>query len=228
MSFNQPDNADDFEPTQVYDDTLFDEESEIAGKIQYAVFRSTHFTSKFVNRCELSGIDYTEDCLNFTRLKAANQLSSHHCYGCIQYHPDNEELLNQANMFFETDVKIIHNHNWKGLPIKIQRSNGNILETNIHKDSCIRILNDHLMFYIEFQENNEIFHKWVRLNDYYSEKRNQTDIGILTLNPELCEKELILYVNESPEWMNSIRQNWIELFTSKFEESSVKYRFEYI
>ena len=84
------------------------------------------------------------------------------------------------------------------------------------------------MFYIEFQENNEIFHKWVRLNDYYSEKRNQTDIGILTLNPELCEKELILYVNESPEWMNSIRQNWIELFTSKFEESSVKYRFEYI
>ena len=31
--------------------------------------------------------------------------------------------------------------------------------------------------------------------------------GILTLNPELCEKELILYVNESPEWMNSNRQN---------------------
>ena len=30
------------------------------------------------------------------------------------------------------------------------------------------------MFYIEFQENNEVYHKWVRLNDYYSDKRNQT------------------------------------------------------
>ena len=28
MSFNQPDNADDFEPTQMYDDTLFDKESD--------------------------------------------------------------------------------------------------------------------------------------------------------------------------------------------------------
>ena len=102
-----------------------------------------------------------------------------------------------------------------------------LLETNIHKDSCLRILNDHLMFYIEFEENNEVYHKWVRLNDYYSEKRNQTDKGILTLNPELCEKELILYVNESPEWMNCIRQNWIELFTSKFEDLSVKYKFKY-
>ena len=215
--------------TQEYDDNSTESKSlsSIEDKIQYAVFKSINFTSKFVNQCELSGEKYNNSKLVIERLNCAEQINNHHCYGCIQYHPDNENLMNIANMYFECAMDILCNHSWKGLNIKIERSNGDIMDTNIHENSCIRYLRNQIMFYIEFHENNELLHKWIPLTDYYSERRNKTDRGILSLNPDFYQKEIILYINNHPKWMNTIRESLIELFITEIEKTGIKVKLEY-
>ena len=202
-------------------------EDSIEDKISYAVFKSTNFTSKFVNRCELTGKYYDDNKLIISRLNGAEQLSHHHCYGCIQYHPENENYMKQADLYYETITNIVCNHSWKGLNIKIERSNGDIMDTNIHENSCIRYFRNQIMFYIEFHENNELFHKWIPLTDYYSERRDKTDRGILSLNPEFYQKEIILYIDNHPEWMNNIRKTWIEFFVNEIEKAGIKVKLEY-
>ena len=132
-----------------------------------------------------------------------------------------------ANMYFEAIFNILCNHSWKGLPIKIQRSSGQILETNIHENSCIRYFENKIMFYIQFIEKDELYNKWVPLTNYYSERRDKIDSGILSLNPELYQKEMILYIDNHPEWMNNIRDKWIELFTTEIEKTGIKVKLEY-
>ena len=207
--------------TQEYEDNI------IANNISYAVFKSTHFTSKMMTLCELSGKYYNDNKMVLHRLNGAEQLNNHHCYGCIQYHPENENLMDFANMYFEATFDILCNHSWKGLPIKIERSSGQIMEINIHENSCIRYFKNKIMFYIEFTENNELYHKWIPLTDYYSERRDKTDSGFLSLNPELYQKEIILYVDNHPEWMNDIREKWIKLFTTEIEKAGIKVKLEY-
>ena len=175
----------------------------------------------------MSGKYYKDENFKCVRLNGAEQLSKHHCFGIIQYHEENEKLLEEANLYFEYYKNIIHNHSWKGLELKIQRSNGNITKTNIHKDSCVILFNDLIMFYVEFIENGMEYNKLIPLTDYYSKNRNTTDKGILTLNPEFKDRELILYIDNHPEWMDTYRKEWIKKFTDKFESTGINFRFEY-
>lgn len=192
-----------------------------------AIFKSTYFSSKKITMCELTGKNYDDNNLIIQRLNGAEQLNNLHWYGGIQYHPENENLMHFANMYFEAIFNLLCNHSWKGLPIKIQRSSGQILETNIHENSCIRYFENKIMFYIQFIENDELYNKWVPLTNYYSKRRDKTDSGILSLNPELYQKEMILYIDNHPEWMNDIRDKWIELFTTEIEKTGIKVKLQY-
>lgn len=198
-------------------------------RIIYAVFRSTHHSSKKCNYCELDGNYYSENDNNLTMkyLDGAQQISKHHCYGCIQYHKSNEKLFDQANMYFETDKNIINKQSFAGKPIKIQRSSGEIVEGHITKDSCLRIIDDNLMMYVEFIVDNEIYYKYVSLFDYTIRQLKNEMKGILTLNPELKDEELILTIKNNPEWLNKYREPWKALFTTKLDEFGIKYKFIY-
>ena len=88
-------------------------------------------------------------------------------------------------------MDIIRDHSWKGLPIKVERSSVQILNTNISENSCIRYFKNKIMFYIQFKENNQLYNKWISPIDYYSESQEKTVKGFLSLNPELYQKELI-------------------------------------
>jgi len=208
------------------------DDNSIVDNIQRAVFRSTHFSSKFANKCEISNNCYINSDVGLmcAYLKGAQQLRNHHCYGCIQYHSDYENYIKDANMFFEYQQMIIQNHNWCDKTIKIKRSNGDVFETKIFKNSIIRYYKDKILFYVEFENNGEICNKWVPLTNYISERTGIETFGLLTLNPNLIDEELILYIGESPEWMKEERQEWNNIFDSKFKEictnySEFKYRF---
>lgn len=195
--------------------------------ISLAVFQSTFFTSKRVNLCELTHNTYPKDTLMVERLHGAEQISNHYCYGCIQFHPDNYILFKEANMYFECYMNLIQKHSWTGLEIKIQRSNGDIMTTNIYDNSCIRYFEEQVWFFIEFKKNKQIYNKYIPLSDYYSESEGITDKGIISLNPHFKEKELILYIDKHPEWLNTHREKWKNIFETEFKKSGIKFKFEY-
>ena len=107
-----------------------------------AVFRSTRFSSKICNYCELSKKFYPkENDLIIGILNCSKQLSFHYCFGNIQYHPSKTQYFEEANMFFEYEQNIIQKQSWVGENIKIQESN---------------------VFFIKMQENlkkNVVFEK---------------------------------------------------------------------
>ena len=198
-------------------------------RIMYTVFRSTHYSSKKCNYCELDGKYYPEDDTNLILryLNGAQQISKHHCYGCIQYHKSNENYFDQVNMYFECDKNIIYKQSFAGKQIKIQRSSGEIVDGNITKDSCLRYIDGHLMMYVEFMKGSELYYKYVSLIDYNNEKLSIHIKGILTLNPELKDEELILTIKNNPEWLDEYREPWKELFITELDKIAIKYKFIY-
>lgn len=196
-------------------------------RIIHAVFRSTNYSSKRCDYCELDGNYYTEDDnnLGIRYLDGAQQICRHHCYGCIQYHTSNEKLFDQANMYFECEKSIINKQSFAGKQIKIQRSSGKIVDGCITKDSCLRIINDYLMMYVEFIVNDEIYYKYVRLLDYnHGDKLTK---GLLTLNPELKNEQLVLTIKNHPEWLNEYREPWKKLFEKELNKINIHYKFKY-
>ena len=205
----------------------------IVDNIKDAVFRSMFYSSKFANKCEISNNYYTlgsskEEGLRSTFLKGSQQLSNHYCFGSIQYHTDYKDYIKYANMYFECDRKIIQNHNWFDKSVNIQRSNGDIQQTTIFTDSVIRFLSDCIMFYVQFEENYETQYKWVPLTDYTSRRSNKKTTGLLNLNENLINEELVLYIGEHPEWMNKERAELIEFYTTELNKVVENYpRFKY-
>lgn len=212
------------------------ESVELSEHIINSVVRSVNYSSKFCNYCELSNIfydKYNKDIL-LGILKGAEHINCHHCYGRVQYHKNNENLFKEANMYFECYKNIIQNYVWTNKNIKILRSNGEIFDSIIIKGSPIMFNNDNLMIYVEFFENDIQLNKWVYLNDtIITEKEddvfinNKTIRGILTLNPELKNEQLVLTINNHPEWLNEYRKKWIKLFTDQINKMDVNYKFEY-
>jgi len=160
-------------------------------------------------------------------LDGAQQISKHHCYGNIQYHKTNENLFDQANMYFEANQNIINKQSFAGKQIKIQRSSGEIVDGYIVKDSCLRIIDDNLMMYVKFMIDNEIYYKYVSLINYNSKQLKLPIQGILTLNPELKDEELILTIKHNPKWLDEYREPWKKLFITKLDEIGIKYKFIY-
>lgn len=203
--------------------------------IKDAVFRSMFYSSKFANKCEFSNNYYKlgtqeRDGLRTIFLKGSQQLSNHPCFGSIQYHTDYKDYIKYANMYFECDRKILQNHNWCNKNVNIQRSNGQIFPTTIFTYSIIRFLSDCIMFYVKFEENNEPQYKWVPLTDYTSMKTGRKTTGLLNLNENLVNEELVLYIGEHPEWMNTDRMELIEFYTTELNKvvenyPDFKYRF---
>lgn len=193
--------------------------------IKDAVWRSMYFSSKKAGECELSGKSYNSYELYLAILDGAQNINPHHCSGNIIYHEDNKSLLNDANCWFECQETIIQNHSWANKNVTIQRSNGDKINVAICKNSCIRIQFDKILFYVEFIENDEVFNKWVPLVKYFSNSKQKEILGILDLNPELINEELILTIKNHPEWMNDERQKWKKQFEDKLNESGVKYTF---
>lgn len=196
--------------------------------IMQTVIRCINFTSKYVNNCELTDTKYSQDNSNIkiVQLYCADQISNHHCYGVIQYHIDNEKLLNDANMYFEYIQNIIQNQSWAGENIKIERSDGNIFDTCIYEKSCLRLYDNSLMIFVKFMENDIYKYKWIPLLDYTCSKTDMITKGILSLNPHLKEKPLILTIDKHPSWMDEYRDKWIKNFTEYLDKLEINYRFQ--
>lgn len=207
-----------------------DDNTNVEEIIPNSVYRCFHFSSKLVNRCELTNKYYKDEeaeKLVSSKLKGAEQLSNRHCSGVIVYHPDNEKYLDFANMYFECQENIIQKHSWCEKNINIQRTNGDILATKIMEDSCVRLRNGKIMFYVKFIINEEAYFKWVPLTDYYSESTNTEISGLITLNPNILDDEIILQIDKHPEWMNEERTEWKDKFNDAFNNSGIKYKFSY-
>ena len=183
--------------------------------IKNTVWKCMNFSSKVANICELTGksCNSSDLDLHMAVLDGAKTINPCHWSGDIIYHKDNKHLLNDANCWFEIQELIIQNYSWANKNVTIQRSNGDKINVPIHKYSCIRIQFDKILFNIEFIEKEQVFNKWVPLVKYFSNSKQKEILGILDLNPELINEELILTIKNHPEWMDDERQ--IILFYKK-------------
>ena len=102
------------------------------------------------------------------------------------------------------------------------------MEANIVDKSGLRYNKDRgmLMMYVEFINNSEIFYKWVPLTNYQSKSLKREVKGILELNPNLLEENLILTIDEHPEWMNEERDELMKLMRDELNKTNLKYVFK--
>jgi hypothetical protein len=203
------------------------EDTELNENIINAVVRSITYSSKICNYCELSNTTFSKDNTNIIMdyLAGSQNISNHHCYGCIQYDKTKQELFDQANMYFEYDMNIIQKHSLSEKSIKIPRSNGDTSNGIIVKDSCLRLLENNLMVYVEFTDNEQLNNKWVRFIDYKNGEK--VTKGLFTLNPELKNEQLVLTIKNHPEWLNEYREPWKKIFEKEFNKININYKFEY-
>jgi hypothetical protein len=199
---------------------VFKEQSN-AEHIKDAVFRCMKFSSKFINYDELEGKYVTEDNnnLKYISLDGANQISNHHCAGIIQSSINNTEYIKQANMYFEIQENCIQKNSLQGKNIKIQRRDGTIINGKITNNSILRY-NKHLddiMIHSEFIICKDIFNKFIPFHRY---EYDEVEIkGLLELNPQLLEEDLIITIYNSPKWMKDERDAWYKFIKLKLEKS---------
>jgi len=199
----------------------------IIENIKEAVFRSMNFTSKFINVCEISGKEYTNN-IYLHKIQGAEYIRPHHCAGNIQYHKDYENFLEDINLYFEIQEKYFQNHSFSNLKLNFERSNGDILEGTVVKDSGLLYIpsRESLALYITFRIDGEEFFKWIPLIDTFSKSLHKETKGLLGLNESLKEKELIIYVNETPEWLKLERTTFIETMKTKLDKTQLSYLFK--
>lgn len=215
----------------------------ISEHIKDAVYRCMNLTSKQINFCELSGEYYSDDDnsdqdlepheeekgrLLMTKLIGADHINNHHCSGNIIYHSSKSDYVKDANMYFEWQESIIQKQSWDGKKVKIERSNQEIMEANIVDKSGLRYNKDRgmLMMYVEFINNSELLYKWVPLTNYQSKSLKREVKGILELNPNLLEENLILTIDEHPEWMNEERDELKKLMQDELNKTNLKFVFK--
>jgi hypothetical protein len=193
--------------------------------IKEAVFRSMNFTSKFANMCEISK-ELSQDVYLHT-IKGAQNIRNHHCAGEILYNKDYEYLLADINIYFEIQEKYFQNHSFDNMKLMFERSNGDIIEGTVLEDSGILYIpsRDELALYITFTINDEKLFKWIPLNDTFSKSLNKKTTGLLSLNKELNNKELIIYVNKTPEWLKTERDTFLEMMENKLKKTKLQYSF---
>lgn len=203
------------------------EDTKLNENIINAVIRSITYSSKICNYCELSNTFFSKDNTNIIMnyLAGSQNISNHYCYGCIQYDQTKQELFDQANMYFEYDMNIIQKYSLSEKSIKIPRSNGDTSNGIIVKDSCLRLLENNLMVYVEFTDNEQLNNKWVRFIDYNTGEK--VIKGLFTLNPELKNEQLVLTIKNHPEWLNEYREPWKKIFEEEFNKININYKFEY-
>jgi len=199
----------------------------IIENIKEAVFRSMNYTSKFINVCEISGKKDTNNIF-LHKIQGAEYIRNHHCAGNIQYHKDYENFLDDINLYFEIQEKYFQNHSFSNLKVNFERSNGEILEGTVVKDSGLLYVpsRDTLALYITFNIGGEDFFKWIPLIDTFSKSLQKETKGLLGLNESLKEKELIIYVNETPEWLKLERTTFIETMKTKLDKTQLSYLFK--
>ena len=145
------------------------------------------------------------------------------------FHPDNEKYIKDANIYFECYYNYIQKHSLTDLKLTFQRSNGNLCEGTVPVDSGILFINskDTLSLYIEFIENNQTFFKWVAFNDTVSTSTDIEMKGLISLNPELKEKELIIYIKNHPEWLDDFRKEWKDKMINYLDNIPITYSLRY-
>jgi len=206
--------------------TRFTPLQNIIENIKESVFRSMNFTYKFCNLCEISGKEYSND-LWLYKIKGAEFIKNHHCAGDIQYHKYYKHFLDDINVYFEIQEKYFQNHSLDNMKLKFQRSNGDILEGTVVEGSGILYISsrDELGLYITFNVNGENLFKWIPFNNTYSKSLQKETKGLLSLNKELKDKELIIYLKEPPEWLKIERKEFIDIMKKHLDKIELKYLF---
>ena len=203
-------------------------EQSIEDNIKDAVFKSMNFSSKMINTCEFTGVIHKEGVYMF-RLDGANYLNDHHCSGQIMYHEDNKKYIKEANIYFECYYNYIQKYSLTDLKLNFERSNGDISEGSVPIDSGILYIQsrDALGLYIDFIENNQKLYKWVTFIDTVSKSTGKLSKGLITLNPELQNHELIIYIKKHPEWLNEDRVKWLTFMDDQLKKTNLKYSLRY-
>ena len=67
-------------------------------------------------------------------------------------------------------------------------------------------------------------HKWIPFLDTESKSLGKNTKGLLSLNPELLDKELIITLKKCPEWLEDERQPFIKNMKVHLDNTKMKYK----
>jgi hypothetical protein len=201
---------------------------EIASNIRFAVENSLISTMKHIGKCEFDQEFYPDTEIVSFRLDGSESLNPHHCYGSIFFYEGNKSYCEDANIFFGCHMNLIQHHSLQNITVNIKRSNGNTTEAHIKKDTPIRYwdVKDCLAVTVYFPDKDgEELYKLIGLTDYYSNTKNEMMTGLLTTNPELKDKPILINVKKGHRLFEIEQQIWRNKMEGLLENSSIKYEF---
>jgi hypothetical protein len=194
--------------------------------IKNNVVKSTLSTLKAIGKCELTNKTYKEDTneIMLYKLKGAEAVNSHHCYATIFYHKENEKYLKYANMYYECFDSLIQKHSLQNKTVNLYRSNGDIDKGYIDVESPIKFFEDTrgMCVYIKIKDSE--LSKWVPFNDTFSNSLNKVYPGLLSLNKELFDEELIIYFDSQSYPYDNDRDRFKKFFVSELDKLSINYK----
>ena len=111
---------------------------DIASNIRFAVENSLVSTMKHIGKCEFDQEYYPDTEIMSFRLDGSESINPHHCYGSIFIHEGNQTYCEDANIYFGCHIDLIQYHSLQDTKVNVPRSNGNIIEGYLKKDTPIR------------------------------------------------------------------------------------------
>ena len=191
------------------------------------IYKCTSISYSIVGLCDLSGNIYKDEKkkeMKSFRLRSASKINFHYLYGLLNYHPDYEYRIPYANTIFENMKGIISFHNLQNQKIKIMRSNFDINEVNIEKDTPLKINGENELT-INVMLKKNLFKKC-----WFSDKNiNGSNIsGILSLNKDIFTSDFLLKIGFQKfeeEWINSIQNEWKNKIINCLKKENINYEF---
>lgn len=196
-----------------------DERERILINCANAYYRSIYFSSKLEGVCELSDTPYPskEDDENngvfCKQLTGISYISSHHCYGVVQYHISNIDLFPIVEAYKDFDHTMVTRHNLQGKSLQIKRSNGNIEIVTINSDApltCYKFngVDKFIIIKTTLGENSEYVKK-IPLHTYTNETDNAVHTGFIEMNPTVFTDDFVLRLGyQDHPYMETERTQW--------------------
>ena len=197
----------------------------LINELKINVYRSTIFSTKVVNKCELTNKTYDEnEKIYATRLLGSHAINLNYFYGEMFFHPENKWLFKYANIVYEFLEKIIQKHSLQKQEVYIERSNGTIDKAKIESDAPIRLFNDERGIAVFVKINDQDIYKWISFKDHYCKTLKRNIKGLFTLNPELKSKATELYFDNPSKYLESEQNEYIRSIKDVFKDENITCR----
>ena len=204
-------------------------------------FRCSNFTSKRVSVCELKNKYYEptddDECsseLHSIQLAGLKYINPHWCFGRVQYHSENANLLDKINAIKDYDLVLVMKHNLQDVSLNIPRSDGSIQTAKVEDDNPLRKMNFkgsnmlHLAIKMQFfcERRDDMLEKIIPLCGFTNDDGKKIS-GLTDVNPDVFGNSFVLklgysvinepyYVDKRENWKNTISE-YLNTFNIKHE-----------